>query len=100
MKQLPRLSEKEEIIMQLLSQHKRELYGLEMVEASHNKLKRGTVYVTLARMEDKGYLSSRKEETALSEYKTPRRLYKLTGLGKSIFDVWQIANQEFLGALS
>jgi DNA-binding PadR family transcriptional regulator len=32
-----------------------ELYGLQLVAASRGRLKRGTVYVTLRRMEEKGY---------------------------------------------
>jgi hypothetical protein len=37
------------------------LYGLAMVELSEGRLKRGTVYVTLNRMEEKGYLESEQE---------------------------------------
>lgn len=40
------------------------LYGLQLVEASSGALKRGTVYVTLGRMEDKGYVLSRVDEDA------------------------------------
>ena len=46
------LSAKESLILELLIQDK-ELYGLELVAASRRRLKRGTVYVTLGRMEDK-----------------------------------------------
>ena len=76
----PRLpSGKELIVLELLS-GKREMYGLEMVKAS-SRLVRGTVYVLLSRMEDKGYVSSRqeKEETQAG---LPRRLYAITGLGQ------------------
>jgi hypothetical protein len=50
---IPRLSAKETLILNLLPQ-KREMCGLQMVAASKGRLKRGTVYVTLGRMEDKG----------------------------------------------
>ena len=33
-------------------------YGLELVQASRGRLKRGSVYVTLGRMEAKGYVTS------------------------------------------
>ena len=76
----PRLpSGKELIVLELLS-CKREMYGLEMVKAS-SRLARGTVYVLLNRMEDKGYVTSRqvKEENASG---MPRRVFAITGLGQ------------------
>ncbi len=44
----------------MLAAHE-ELFGLQMVELSDGRLKRGTVYVTLGRMQEKGYLESRQE---------------------------------------
>ena len=38
------------------------MFGLQLVEQSNGGLKRGTVYVTLGRMQDKGYVESRTEE--------------------------------------
>jgi hypothetical protein len=55
-----RLSRTEHLILDLLQD--REGFGLELVERSGGALKRGTVYVTLARMQDKGYVTSRTEE--------------------------------------
>ena len=52
------LSAKESLILELLTEHD-ELYGLQLVASSKRKLKRGTVYVTLGRMEEKGYITSR-----------------------------------------
>ena len=59
----------------------RELYGLALVKASAGKLKRGTVYVTLGRMVDKGLIEDRVEESTPDYIGIPRRLYKVTGLG-------------------
>ncbi len=76
----PRLpSGKELIVLELLG-GKRDMYGLEMVKAT-NQLARGTVYVLLGRMEDKGYVTSRqeKDETASG---MPRRIYSISGLGQ------------------
>ena len=42
----------------------RELYGLEMIERSEGALKRGSIYATLHRMEEKGWVESRKEARA------------------------------------
>ena len=57
---IPRLSAKEALILALLRGS--EKYGLELVTASDGALKRGTVYVTLGRMEDKGLIVSRVED--------------------------------------
>jgi hypothetical protein len=46
---LPRLSAKEQLILDLLIANRGAMYGLELVANSRSRLKRGTVYVTLAR---------------------------------------------------
>jgi|SRR3954465_11296294 DNA-binding PadR family transcriptional regulator len=60
-----------------------ESYGLELVKASDGALKRGTVYVLLDRMEDKGLIESREEEEPATDgyVGIPRRLYKAKGAG-------------------
>jgi DNA-binding PadR family transcriptional regulator len=80
--EFPRLSQKEALILQMLIDRSGELFGLEMVEASSGNLKRGTVYVTLQRMEEKGLIESRKEPRPEGELGIPRRLYKITGHGQ------------------
>jgi DNA-binding PadR family transcriptional regulator len=84
---IPRLSETEFLIMNLLVSARGEMYGLQLVEESNGKLKRGTVYVTLGRLEDKGYISSRREADSPDSPtpRSPRRLYKPTGLGAKVF---------------
>jgi DNA-binding PadR family transcriptional regulator len=84
---LPTLSAKEALILQMLVP-KRHMYGQEMVEASDGQLGRGTVYVTLDRMEDKGYVDSWQEERAPGAVGLPRRLYKVTGLGSAVLREW------------
>jgi DNA-binding PadR family transcriptional regulator len=92
--QLP--SGKEILVLELLLQQpSRELYGLEMVRKSSNKLKRGTIYVTLDRMESKGFVESRPEYEKTSENSLPRRLYKATGLGRRAYEAWEAARQSF-----
>ena len=81
------LSPKELIILQLLVRD-RELYGLQLVAASRRRLKRGTVYVTLGRMEEKGYISSRLEGPPANEGGLPRRLYQPTALGRRVLQAW------------
>jgi PadR family transcriptional regulator len=75
-------SRKEALILELLAVG-RELYGLELVEAAGGALKRGTVYVTLNRMEEKGYVTSRLDESA-GLPGLPRRLYKPTAFGQRL----------------
>ena len=49
---LPTRSDKESVILELLVRHQA-LYGLQLVAESRRRLKRGTFYVTLQRMEEK-----------------------------------------------
>jgi DNA-binding PadR family transcriptional regulator len=81
------LSPKESVILQLLVRDD-EAYGLELVAASRGRLKRGTVYVTLGRMEEKGYITSRLEEAPPDAGGLPRRVYKATALGRQILEAW------------
>ena len=82
--EFPKLSHKEFKILQLLISTG-EMFGLEMVEASEGELKRGTVYVTLQRMSDKGYIESREESRQTPEIGIPRRKYHATGLGERVY---------------
>jgi DNA-binding PadR family transcriptional regulator len=75
------------LILELLVQET-ELYGLQLVAASKGRLKRGTVYVTLGRMEEKGYISSRLEDAPPEAGGLPRRLYQPTTLGRRVLDAW------------
>ena len=49
-------------------------YGLQLVGASRNRLKRGGIYVTLGRMEAKGLVNSVQGDGG-------RRIYRPTALG-------------------
>ena len=66
-----------------------------MVDGSEGNLKRGTIYVTLYRMEQKGLIESRAEARPLPEVGIPRRLYRSTGLGERAYRAQQIATQTF-----
>jgi PadR family transcriptional regulator PadR len=84
------LSPKESIVLELLARDG-ELYGLQLVAGSRRRLKRGTVYVTLGRMEDKGYIASRLEAPPEREGGLPRRLYQPTTLGRRVLAAWTSA---------
>jgi DNA-binding PadR family transcriptional regulator len=86
-RRVPTLSAKESLILELLIQET-EMYGLQMVAASKRRLKRGTVYVTLGRMEEKGYIKSRLESRPLDATGPVRRLYQPTALGWRVLRAW------------
>ena len=92
---IPTLSPKEALVLELLVQHG-EMYGLQLVSASRRRLKRGTVYVTLGRMEDKGYLRSRLEAAPVNTGGLPRRLYAATALGQRVLRAWTRVVRELL----
>jgi len=89
---LPSVSRKELLILEMLIQSARELYGLEMVEASNGNLKRGTIYVTLQRMQEKGFVDSKPEPRTAPEIGIPRRLYSVTGYGQRVYQAYQTAH--------
>jgi PadR family transcriptional regulator PadR len=91
---LPTLSPKESLILELLI-GAREMYGLELVGASAGALKRGTVYVTLGRMEHKGYIASRLEDAPPAAGGLPRRIYAPTPLGREVLAAWITAASRF-----
>ena len=68
-----RLAATERLILSLLS-NDGPSYGLQLVEASRGRLKRGGIYVTLGKMEEKGLVSSTAQPDG-------RRIYELKGLG-------------------
>jgi PadR family transcriptional regulator PadR len=84
---MPTLPPKEALILELLAGGP-ERYGLELVAASKGRLKRGTVYVTLGRMEDKGFLTSRLEGAPAEAGGLPRRVYEATALGRRVLDAY------------
>src|SRR4029453_2577376 len=92
---LPTLSTTERLIIELLAAHE-ELFGLRMVELSEGRLKRGTVYVTLGRMQEKGYLESRQEPLPEGAIGLPRRLYRPTGLAMRILAAWKAAERMYV----
>ena len=88
---LPSMSMTESLILDLL--RARDRYGLELVEASGGSLKRGSIYVTLARMETKGFVESWQEERAPGAIGLPRRLYRATDYGLKVHDAYQLLRE-------
>ncbi|HLM01068.1 MAG TPA: helix-turn-helix transcriptional regulator, partial [Pyrinomonadaceae bacterium] len=60
-------------------------------------IKRGTIYTTLQRMEDKGFVVSRQEEKLNDVLENipprsgiPRRLYEITGVGQRALQAYEL----------
>ena len=70
-----RLANSELLILNILAA-RGPCYGLELVEASNGKLKRGGIYVTLGRMEEKRLVNS------VAGGVDNRRRYRPTALGE------------------
>src|SRR5688572_23401510 len=81
------LPSKERLILELLLSGG-PMYGLQLVEQSDGALKRGTVYVTLGRMEAKGLVESEQEALPPGAIGLPRRVYRPTALGERMLRAW------------
>lgn len=88
---LPSISPVESLVLDLVEN--RERYGLELVELSGGRLKRGSVYVTLGRMEKKGFVTSRQEERPLGAIGLPRRLYRATPYGLKVRHAYHLLRE-------
>ena len=65
------------------------MYGLELVRASNGRLARGTVYVLLGRLEEKGFVRSRVKRNA-DHPGLPRPRYALTALGQRVLEAAEL----------
>lgn len=81
------------VLEQLVGAAGSELYGLQMVKNSGQTLKMGSVYVILGRLQDKGFVESRKDTDPSQTI--PRRLYRITGAGRRNFLAWQAAQAAY-----
>jgi DNA-binding PadR family transcriptional regulator len=88
-----RLARTEQLILELLAAGG-PMYGLLLVERSGGTLKRGTVYVTLGRMEAKGLVESEQEPPVPGSIGLPRRIYRLTALGERMLRAWTMFTRE------
>ena len=77
---LPKVSNKELVVLGLLAS-RGDMFGLQMVKESNKAIGRGTIYVTLARMEKKGLVESFRKDAgnSIEDYK---KHYKITGMGQ------------------
>ena len=95
-----KLSPKELVIMRLLLEESKGLYGLEIVSRSNNAIKRGSVYVLLDRLEDKGFVTSKRVDPPKSQGGLARPLYSPTGEGMRIVDAYNAFEASLDGAVT
>ena len=69
------MSPKDQLILDLLSDE--DLYGLDLIHNSGGLLKRGDVYVRLARLKERGLIKSKRVVDAVGSRRPPRTLYSL-----------------------
>jgi DNA-binding PadR family transcriptional regulator len=93
---VPRLAGTERQILDLLASDG-ELYGLQLVQRSDGALKRGTVYVTLQRMEEKGLVESRLDTREPALPGLPRRLYRPSRSGLALLRALELAATAYFG---
>ena len=102
--EIPQLSSKEAIILECLLDAQvgiggagagttaGSLHAVDIVAASSNRVGQGTIYVSLARMEDKG-LVTRTPGVIPSHSGLPRPLYSITGAGVRTYRAWEAARE-------
>jgi DNA-binding PadR family transcriptional regulator len=88
---LPSISATESLLLDLLETG--ECFGLELVAKSGGRVKRGSVYVILARMEAKAFVESRQEERSIGAAGLPRRLYRATHYGLKVRDAYRLLRE-------
>ena len=92
---MPQLADTERLILSLL--HEGEQFPLRLADRSGGSIKRGTVYVTLQRMESKGYVESQLEPNIAGAVGRPRRWYRPSAYGRQVFHAWQLAERALDG---
>lgn len=81
------MAPKELLALRLLIDNPRGLYGSEFVHLSEGRLNRGTVYVLLERMVDKGFVKEVAEQ-ATTGPQLARTRHIITAQGRSAYDAF------------
>jgi len=87
------IPKKEVLVLEILATSG-PMHGLGLVTESGGALKRGTVYVTLGRMEAKGFVNSEQEASNPGAIGLPRRIYRITPLGERALAAWKTFTKE------
>lgn len=94
---IPQLAGTERLIMTFL--HEGEQFALRLADRSGGALKRGTVYITLQRMQSKGLVESSLEQAIAGAMGRPRRWYRPSAYGRQVFAAWQLAERSLDDAI-
>ncbi len=84
------------MILRFLRDEPAGMYGLELVSASGGKLKRGTIYVTLGRLQEKRFVRSRVKRDS-THPGLPRPRYTVTALGERALAAAEIMGVQVAG---
>ena len=74
----------EMVVMRILQNEPAGMYGLEIVESSNKAIKRGSVYVLLGRLEEKGFVKMQRPKADPTYPGLPRPTYRLTAEGMRV----------------
>lgn len=85
-----RPTNKELDILRTLAAHPQGLYGLQVVDLSGGRIKRGSVYVYLSRLKDDNFVTVRQESPPAGYGGLPRPVYKVTGLGQRVLEAEEV----------
>ena len=88
----------EMVVMKILQGKGQGAYGLEIVAASKNAVKRGSVYVLLGRLEEKGFVRILKTKAPTGYDGPPRPQYQLTAEGVRVMAAAEAIGMSVAGA--
>ena len=88
---IPRLARTERLILNRLRTNHQ--FALRLADSSGGALKRGTVYITLQRMQSKGYVESSVEPAIEGAMGRPRRWYRPSAYGLQVLGAWTLAER-------
>jgi len=92
-------TDKEILVLHILRDSPQGMYGLAVSKASDGKLGQAAVYVTLSRMESKGFVK-RRVPAAEDHPGLPRPLYRITALGERSLRAADAARLVLQGAMA
>lgn len=82
-------SGKEREVLKVLQEEGRGMYGLEIVERSSGRLGRASIYVWLARLEEKQFVRVRRRTS--NHPGLPRPIYAITAAGQRALSAFEMA---------
>lgn len=84
-------------VLHILQGKPRGTYGLDIVEESSGNIKRGSVYVLLGRLEEKGFVRAVRQHAASKHSGPARPIYRLTGEGSRVLAAAEAIGLRFVG---